>query len=342
MRRAPSIAIATGQGRIQKLGKPHGNSSVDRPYDRYTEVHVASLGMSAGEREAVETFKRDVIEPSMTQIVILDFWAEWCGPCKALSPVLEKVVADYATKGVMLVKVNVDENKMIAAQFRVQSIPTVYAVFQGQLVADLTPARTEAQLGKMLDQLLAKLPVQGEAQAQEAELEPLIAMGEDVLASGDAARAAGIFAQLMEMAPTHPAVLSGMIRALVAEGAIGEAEALVAQLSPEQAKDAGIARGISALALAKDAKPVDDLTGLKAQVDAAPDNHELRFALAGGLMAAGDRDGAADALLAIIAADRDWNDSAARTQLLTLFEVVGVGDPWVSAQRRRLSAVLFT
>ena len=303
---------------------------------------MASLGLSAAERAAVESFKQDVIEPSMTNLVIIDFWAEWCGPCKALTPVLEKVAADYADRGVRLVKVNVDENKAIAAQFRVQSIPTVYAVFQGQLVADLTPARTEAQLGKMLDQILKQLPVAGEAQSLEAEIEPLIAMGEEVLAGGDAPRALQIFAQIIDMAPDNPAALSGLIRAQVASGDLDAADGLIAMLSPELLANPAVARGVSALALARAAKPVDDLAGLAARVAAAPDDHALRFELAGGLMAAGDRDGAADALFAIIAADRDWNEGAARAQLLTLFEVVGVVDPWVSAQRRRLSAILFT
>ncbi|WP_046348898.1 tetratricopeptide repeat protein [Sphingomonas changbaiensis] len=298
--------------------------------------------MSAAEKEAIDAFKRDVVEPSMTQLVILDFWAEWCGPCKALTPVLEKVAADYADRGVVLKKINVDENQMIAAQFRVQSIPTVYALFQGQLVADLTPARTEKQLGQYLDQLLKQLPIQGEAQALEAELEPLIAMGEQVLAEGDSERAVGIFSQLREMAPEDPAVISGLARALVGTGQADEAAAVVEALPEAARKDAAVARAESAIALAREARPVDDLAPLQQRVTANPADLDARYELAGGLMAAGDRDGAADQLLAIIEADKGWNEGAARSRLLKLMEVVGLEDPWTAATRRRLSALLFT
>jgi putative thioredoxin len=296
--------------------------------------------MSAAEKDAVTAFRRDVVEPSMTNLVIIDFWAEWCGPCKALTPVLEKVAAAYADKGVVLAKVDTDKNQFIASQFQIKSIPTVYAMFQGQLVADLTPARTESALRTMLDQLLRQLPIQSAAADEAAEIEPLIAMGEEVLAEGDAERALSIFTQLAEMAPDHPAVLSGHIRALVAAGQDDAAEAAIAAL-PADLKDPGIDRARAALALARSAPPVDDTAALAAEVAANPDDHGKRFALAGAQMAAGDRDAAADNLLHIVAADRTWNEGAARTQLLTLFEVVGLMDPWVSAQRRRLSAILF-
>jgi putative thioredoxin len=186
---------------------------------------LATLGLNLDEQKAVDRFRKAVVEPSMTKLVVLDFWAEWCGPCKQLTPVLEKVTAEYADKGVVLAKINVDEEQFIAAQFQVRSIPTVFAMFQGQPVADLTNARSEGQLKSVLDQLLAKLPIEGGAVDQAAELEPLLAMGEEVLGGGDSERAASIFAQIVEMAPDNAAATAGLVRALTSAGRREEARA---------------------------------------------------------------------------------------------------------------------
>jgi putative thioredoxin len=301
---------------------------------------VATLGMSEADREAVARFERDVVTPSMTHLVLLQFTATWCGPCKQLSPVLDKLAADYAGKGVTLARIDVDQDKLIAAQFRIQSVPTVYAIFQGQPVADLSQYRNDGQLRRVLDQLLAQLPVQGESQALDAQVEPLLAMGEQVLDEGDAARAASILAQVRDMAPDNLDVAGALARALIADGRIEEARALLDSLGEEAAKNASVSRARAALDIA--AAPAADVSAEERRLAADPDDHEARFAIASARMAAGDRDGAVDGLLEIIARDRDWNDGAARSRLLQLLEAAGLEDPWARTQRRRLSAILFT
>jgi putative thioredoxin len=300
---------------------------------------VASLGLNLDEQKAVDRFRTQVVEPSMTSLVVLDFWAEWCGPCKALTPTLEKVAADYADKGVLLAKVNVDEEPFIAAQFQVKSIPTVYAIFQGQPVADLTNARSESQIKALLDQVLAKLPIQpGDAPTQD--IAPLLAMGAEALAGGEADRAASIYSQIAEIDPASGAAFGGLIRALTALGEFETAGGVLAALEPALAEDPEVVRARTALDLAR-AKPDDgELAALKAAA-AVPGNMEARIAYAEAAFAAGTRDEAADTLLAMIGEDREWNEGAARAKLLQIFEATGLEDPWVASQRRRLSLLLF-
>ena len=303
---------------------------------------MATEALNIDEQKAVDRFRQEVAEPSMTKLVILDFWAEWCGPCKALAPMLEKVVGEYADRGVILAKVNVDEEKFIASQFQVKSIPTVYALFQGQPVADLTNARSETQLREVIDQLLEKLPIEaGAAGGAPQDLAPLLAMGEEVLASGDGERAAGIYSQLVGMAPDNVQAQAGLIRSMVLAGMIDEAEAALDALDPALAKDAEIERARAALELARDKPDDSELVALRDAAQKAPEDMDAQLAYANAAFAAGERDVAADILLAMTAKDRDWNEGAARAKLLQIFEAIGLEDPWVAATRRRLSTILF-
>ena len=306
---------------------------------------MASMGLNLDEQKAVDRFRSDVVEPSMTKLVVLDFWAEWCGPCKALTPVLEKVAAEYADKGVVLAKVNVDEEQFIASQFQVRSIPTVYAMFQGQPVADLTNARSESQLKQTLDQLLSQLPVEpgaaGEKSDAQADIAQFVAMGEQVLADGDAERAAGIFMQVIEMAPDEGAAQAGLVRALVEAGRVDDAKAALAaaRSNPALVDDPQLEAAQSALDLAANAPDEGELAALKSKAQGGA--MEDRLAYAEAAFAAGRRDEAADELLAMIEADNSWNEGAARAKLLQIFEAVGLEDPWVVTTRRRLSRILF-
>ena len=306
---------------------------------------MASLATAATEKASLEAFRTDVVEASKDVLVLVDFWAEWCGPCKTLTPLLEKVTAasnhGHAAPRVRLVKIDVDKNTTRAQQFRIQSIPTVYAFSNGQPVDGFQGALGERELKAFIDRLLVAAPLPpGEADA-EAEIVALVEAAEAASAAGNHADATAMFGALVAELPERETLAAKYALALVAAGDAPAATAALAAV-PADSKDAEVIRARAATALASEAVPVDDLAGLEAQVAAAPEEHGLRFDLAAALIARGDNDAAAAALLAIIAADRGWNEGAAQARLLRMFEAVGLDDPWSIRTRARLRSLLFS
>lgn len=279
------------------------------------------------------TFMADVIEASREVPVIVDFWATWCGPCKTLGPMLEAAV--LAAKGkVRMVKVDVDQNQRIAAQLRIQSIPTVYAFWQGQPVDAFQGALPGSEIKKFVDKLSALAGDGGLADALEA--------AEAMLAEGAVVDAVETFAAILGEEPENAAAYGGLVRAHIATGDLDQAEAFADAAPPAIAKSKEIEAARAQIELARQAAKAGPERELRAAVEADPANHQARFDLATALHASGKIEEAVDELLELFRRDREWNNGAARTQLFTIFDALKPQDPVVLKGRRRLSSMIFS
>ncbi|MGH6717698.1 MAG: thioredoxin [Alphaproteobacteria bacterium] len=277
-------------------------------------------------------FQADVVEASRQQPVIVDFWAPWCGPCKQLGPLLERVVRAAGGK-VRMVKVNIDENQPIAQALHIQSIPAVYAFVDGQPVDGFVGALPESQVKAFVKRLMGDggpSPIdQALTQAREAQ------------AAGDHGTASALFQQILRHEPGNAEALGGLARAMIGRNQAQAARDLLAKATAEQAKHPAVAGAQASLALMEQTAKAGDAAALEARVQANPDDHQARFDLALALFGAGRREAAIDALIAIIRRNREWNDQAARSQLLKFFEALGPGDPLIADGRRKVSAAWF-
>ncbi len=279
------------------------------------------------------SFAKDVLEASRKALVLVDFWAPRCEPCKQLTPILEKVVRTYSGK-VRLVKVNIDQNQTLANQLRIQSIPTVYAFRDGRPIDGFQGAQPESAIKAFIERLL------GEEAALDASA--AIAAADQALEAGDLQNAAELYAGVLQEDPQNLAALAGLARCYLKSGDVARAEQTLALVPPDKRDTGPVAAARAALDLAKLAGKAGDLGKLKAKIDTSPSDHQARIDYAMALAAGGQKAEAAEQLLESFRRDRKWNEEAARKALVQLFDAWGPKDPATLDGRRRLSSIMFS
>ncbi len=297
-----------------------------------TQTPPAAGAKETTKETTTATFRADVLNASMRQPVLVDFWAPWCGPCKQLAPILERAIAKTNGKA-LLYKMNIDEHPQIAGQLGIQSIPAVIAFDKGKGVDGFVGALPESQIVAFLERLVGPL---------EGANDEMLQAAEQALAAGDLAEAIDLAGGVLQAEPENALAISVYLRALVTGGQTRQAADLLAQLPETLRKDARLTQAAAAVELATRASEIDDIGDLRTRLAANPSDHGGRFDLALALNAKGERAEAADQLLDIFKRDRAWNEEAARKQLLQFFESWGPLDPATKGARRKLSSMMFS